>query len=103
MSDQLLVQLALAIFALPLLSYLALIFIGKRLPRGGDWLGTSLVFLGLAFALTIACTKLGTPGTIDASFHWIDLGTVPMLGDDGRPRNHYRQLHRSDACSRYAH
>ncbi len=80
MSDNLLTQLAIAIFALPVLSYLALISIGKKLPRGGDLLGTSLVVIGLVFALVIAFFKLGTPGKIDASFQWIDLGIVPGLG-----------------------
>jgi len=80
MSDQSLIQLALIIFALPLLSYLLLITIGKKLPRGGDWLGTSLIFIGLILAAIIAVAKLGMPGKIDATIQWIDLGIVPGLG-----------------------
>ncbi|HZV13539.1 MAG TPA: NADH-quinone oxidoreductase subunit L, partial [Candidatus Kapabacteria bacterium] len=80
MSDQLVVQLALIIFAIPLVSYLSLIFIGKKLPRSGDWLGTGLMFIALVLSVIIAVTKLSSPAKITADIHWIDLGNVPILG-----------------------
>ncbi len=41
--------LCLIILLLPLLSFVVLIFFNKRLPRGGDWLGTALI--GVSFCL----------------------------------------------------
>ncbi|HET7152824.1 MAG TPA: proton-conducting transporter membrane subunit, partial [Candidatus Kapabacteria bacterium] len=80
MSDQLLIQLALIVFAIPLVSYLSLITIGRKLPRSGDWLGTGLMVIAFVLSVVILAVKLSMPGKITADMQWIDLGNVPKLG-----------------------
>jgi NADH-quinone oxidoreductase subunit L len=80
MSSDTIVQLCLVIFALPLVSYLALIGIGRKLPRHGDWLSLGLIGLGLVLALVVCAAKLGLPGSIGAEVPWIDFGDVPGMG-----------------------
>jgi len=48
-----LITLAQVILLLPLAGFLILIFIGKRLPRGGDWLETSFLFACLVLSFVI--------------------------------------------------
>lgn len=71
------IQLALAVLILPLVSYLVQIFAGKRLPRQGDWLATG--FLGAAFliALYIAIHFLSAFDqtlSYNLNFQWLNLG-----------------------------
>src|ERR1051326_6984837 len=75
------IQLALAILLLPLAGFVILVFFGKRLPRGGDWLGTALLFtcLALSTAVFFSVLKTETPATL--SFRWVDFGNVPAIGD----------------------
>jgi NADH-quinone oxidoreductase subunit L len=85
LADATLVRMCLAIFAIPLLCGLTLIFFGRKLPRGGDWLAT----LGIASCAGIALTLFFTyiVGVHDPHWHWasaehglswrwIDLGPV---------------------------
>ena len=58
MSQETLLILALIVWLIPLADFVVLIFLHKRLPRSGDWLGTSVLFAALALALTILFVKL---------------------------------------------
>ena len=80
MNPETLIQLSLAILLLPLLSFALLIFFGKRLPRQGDWLGTSLLFICLIFSVIILSNKLSIEESVSMSFKWIDFGNVPVIG-----------------------
>ncbi|MEX0602517.1 MAG: NADH-quinone oxidoreductase subunit L, partial [Bacteroidota bacterium] len=82
MTHDLLLQLSLAVLLLPLLSFVVLIFLNKRLPRQGDWLGTGILFLTLALAAVVCWAKVSLypDETIQATFTWVDFGDVPLIG-----------------------
>ncbi len=82
MSQETLITLALAVLLLPLVNFVVLVFFSRRLPRQGDWFGTSLLFVGLALSAVILYFKLTAfhDQTIQATFTWVDFGTVPGLG-----------------------
>jgi NADH-quinone oxidoreductase subunit L len=82
MSSETLLTLAVIVWLLPLLDFVVLIFLHKRLPRSGDWFGTSILFATLTLAIIIFLTKLNVyhDQTLMATFTWIDLGNVPMIG-----------------------
>ncbi len=77
-----LLQLAVAVLLLPLASFLVLIFFQKRIPRNGDWLGTLLMFAGLALSGVILSTKLFSypDEVLQTSFTWVNFGDVPLMG-----------------------
>lgn len=77
MSETAVLQTALAILGLPILSYAVLFFLGKRLPRRGDWLGVGL--LGVAWILALRLFahfwRVADPGyRVEGSWPWLDLG-----------------------------
>jgi NADH-quinone oxidoreductase subunit L len=75
------IDFSLAILLLPLASFLVLIFFGKRLPRGGDWLGTSILFFCLALSFSVLYQRINGPAAADSlRFDWIDFGNVPGVG-----------------------
>src|ERR1051325_4900061 len=74
-------QLALAILLLPLAGFVILVFFGKRLPRGGDWLGTALLFTCLALSTAVFFTVLKTETPAALNFRWVDFGNVPAIGE----------------------
>ncbi len=81
MSPELLVKFSLIVLLLPLISFVTLIFLGKRLSRQGDWLGTSVLFICLAISFFIMYQKLTVfDEPISLSFKWVDFGNVPLLG-----------------------
>ncbi len=82
MSQETIITLALAVLLLPLFNFVVLIFFSRRLPRQGDWLATFLLFVGLAVSAVILYTKLTAfhDETIQATFTWVNFGTVPGLG-----------------------
>lgn len=82
MSQETLITLSLAVLLLPLFNFVVLIFFSRRLPRQGDWLGTILLFAGLALSVVILYAKLTAyhDETIQATFTWISFGNVPGLG-----------------------
>lgn len=82
MSHDLLIQLSLATLLLPLLSFALLIFLGKRLPRQGDWLETGSISISLVFALIVMVQKLTLypDQTLTLNFTWVDFQTVPGIG-----------------------
>ena len=68
---------SLAILFLPLLAFLIQIFVGKRLPRQGDWVSISAIVttLVLASLLFVDMFQQYNPNfKIEASFLWMDLG-----------------------------
>jgi NADH-quinone oxidoreductase subunit L len=82
MSQETLLILALIVWLVPLADFAVLIFFHKRLPRSGDWFGTSILFAALALALTILFTKLNYyhDQTLQTTFTWVNLGNVPGVG-----------------------
>jgi len=83
MSSETLLLIAAAVWLVPLLDFAVLIFLNKRLPRGGDWLGTSVHFAALAAVLAILFVKLNTyhDQTLQAAFTWVNFGNVPASGN----------------------
>lgn len=82
MSPETLLTIALIIWLLPLLDFVVLIFLHKRLPRSGDWFGVSALFATLILAFIVLFTKLNVyhDETLAATFTWIDFGNVPVIG-----------------------
>jgi len=82
MSPETLIYCSIAILLLPLFGFVTTIFFGKRLPRGGDWWETGLLFVVLVLSSAVLYGKLsGYPdAAIDFSFPWVDFGNVPVVG-----------------------
>ncbi len=82
MAHETLITLALTILLLPLGGFVLLIFFGKRLPRGGDWLETGLLTLALLLSGVVLVQKLVVypQETLSMRFPWIDFHTVPGIG-----------------------
>lgn len=74
------IQFAITILLLPLLSFVVLIFFGKRFPRQGDWFGTSILFVCLILSVIVMMQKLSIEGPINYTFQWLSFGTVPVIG-----------------------
>ncbi|MBZ0199450.1 MAG: NADH-quinone oxidoreductase subunit L, partial [Ignavibacteriaceae bacterium] len=81
MTEGLLIQLAVAVLFIPLLGFVFSIFMGKKL-KWAYLIETSLLFIALGIAVTIAFVKLGylTDSRIVSEFEWINLGNTPLLG-----------------------
>ena len=72
---------ALIIVLLPLLAFVIQLFFGKRLPRQGDWLPTTAMFVGLLLSLIIAGQVFSRydPGfRVAKQFEWIIIGTTTI-------------------------
>ena len=82
MTQDVLLQLATAILLLPLLSFLLLIFFGKKLPRQGDTIATSILGITLGASLVILFAKLLLfhDTLLNYTFTWVDFGTVAVIG-----------------------
>jgi NADH-quinone oxidoreductase subunit L len=81
LTPETLITLAQIILLLPLAGFVILVFIGKRLPRGGDWLETSFLFVCLALSFVILYEKLTAfPEAINWNFQWVSFGNVPGFG-----------------------
>ncbi len=82
MTHETLLLLTLITLLLPLAGFTVLIFFHRRLPRHGDWLGTSILFTALALSIVIAATKLLVypHDVLQASFSWVRFGDAPVLG-----------------------
>ena len=82
MAPETLLQLAIVVLLLPIASFLILIFFQKRILRNGDWLGTSMMFVGLVLSGIILATKLSSyhDEVIQMTFTWVNFGNVPGLG-----------------------
>jgi NADH-quinone oxidoreductase subunit L len=66
--------LPVVILLIPMASFLILIFFQNRLPRNGDWLATSLLFLNLFLSFYVLFAFL-TNGAHSVTFDWIKLGS----------------------------
>ncbi len=82
MSENLLVSLSIVVLLLPLAGFVLMMFFGRKLPRQGDWLETSLVTGGLVIALIILVQKLALyhDQTLSLNFTWVDFHEVPGVG-----------------------
>lgn len=82
MNQDTLITLSITNLLLPLVSFLLLIFFGKRLPRGGDSIATTLLFVVLGSSLYVMLQKLifFPNDIIQASFKWISFGNIPFIG-----------------------
>ncbi len=82
MTQEFLLQLSTVVLLLPLFSFLLLIFFGKRLPRQGDTIATSILGLALLSSLAILILKLNLyhETLINFTFTWVDFGNVAVLG-----------------------
>lgn len=82
MASDVLIVLALAVLLLPLAAFAAMIFLGRRLPRQGDWLSTSAIGLALAIAAVILFEKLTAyhGETLEWNFTWVDFHSVSGIG-----------------------
>ena len=77
MTGDMLINYALGILFFPLISFIILIFVGKRLPRQGDIVGNGTIILTLILSLAMFGSMLLShdPGfRHEASFTWMDLG-----------------------------
>jgi NADH-quinone oxidoreductase subunit L len=82
MSPDTLITLALANLTLPLLGFVLLMFFGKKLPRHGDWLETSILTVVLGSAVIVLVQKLlhYHDETLRLTFTWADFKNVPGIG-----------------------
>ena len=70
------ITLPLLILFLPLVSFIILIFFGKKLPRQGDWVAVGSIVVTFFFAIYLFIQMIleYDPGfSHGASFSWIDL------------------------------
>ncbi|HPF36712.1 MAG TPA: NADH-quinone oxidoreductase subunit L [Candidatus Krumholzibacteria bacterium] len=77
LSENSILWTALSILLLPLLSYAIIFFFGKKLPRKGDWVGVSLLFVSWVQALRIffAFWQKGDPQwRVEGSVPWLKVG-----------------------------
>jgi NADH-quinone oxidoreductase subunit L len=70
-------QLPLVILLLPLLAFVLIIFLGKRLPRQGDWLATGFMAVAFGLSLILLITKLTAHAdqVFSHSVTWAVVGT----------------------------
>ncbi|MDZ7289274.1 MAG: NADH-quinone oxidoreductase subunit L [candidate division KSB1 bacterium] len=77
--ENLIVTQAIVIFLLPLAAFVIQIFLGRRLPRQGDWLPTSVMFVGLILAVLILGRVLANYDPafkITRTFEWMKIGPL---------------------------
>ncbi len=82
MSQELLLHLSIVVLLLPLAGFVVLVFLGKRLPRQGDWLETALISAGLLLSLVVLYQKLVLypHEMLTLNFTWVDFHNVPGIG-----------------------
>ena len=76
------IQTALIIWLLPLAAFTINIFIGKRLPRQGDWVSTGAIGISFLLSYYMLFQILGNYNpdfSIQAALPWIDLGETFKL------------------------
>ncbi|KUG26493.1 nadh-ubiquinone oxidoreductase chain l [hydrocarbon metagenome] len=81
MSEISIINISIIILLLPLVSFVLLIFFGKKFPKL-YLIGTGIVFgaLALSIAITYAMFTSYSGETLSLSFTWIDFGNVPTIG-----------------------
>ncbi len=82
MTQELLLQLATIVLLLPLASFVLLIFWGKKLPRQGDAIATSILGVALLTAVAILLAKLMLfhDDVLNFTFTWVDFNNVAGIG-----------------------
>ncbi len=82
MTQELLLNLSATVLLLPLLGFVLVIFFGKRLPRQGDWLETTIITSALVLAAFVLYQKLMLypDESLSLNFTWIDFRNVPGIG-----------------------
>ncbi len=82
MTQETLLNIALITWLAPLASFAIIIFFHKKIPRAGDWLGTSILFGALIASIVILFEKLNYyhDQTLQSVFTWVDFGIVPGIG-----------------------
>ena len=65
--------LPIVILLIPLVSFVIIIFTGKKLPKQGDWLGTGFLFLNLLLSIIVFIAFLQN-GEYRISVDWFNLG-----------------------------
>jgi NADH-quinone oxidoreductase subunit L len=82
MSQETLLTFSQAILLLPLAGFVLMIFFGKKLPRHGDWLETTIITSALVLAVTVLVQKLTIypHETLTLNFTWVDFHDVPGIG-----------------------
>ncbi len=81
MSDAAILQTALIILGLPILSYAVVFFLGNKLPRRGDWLSVGLLGVCEILALRIFFHfwQVADPGfRVEGNLTWLDLGAFKL-------------------------
>ena len=75
------INYGIAILLLPLAAFVIQIFVGKRLPRNGDWVSTGAVALTLCLSLAmfgVMLVKYDPDFVIDEAWRWFDLGSLTV-------------------------
>ena len=70
-----------AILLLPLMAFVVQIFVGKRLPRNGDWVSVGAVALTLCLSLAmfgVILVKYDPGFSVDKTWTWFDLGSLKV-------------------------
>ena len=71
------INYGIAILLLPLMAFVVQIFVGKRLPRNGDWISVGAVALTLCLSLAmfgVILVKYDPGFSVDKTWTWFDLG-----------------------------
>lgn len=82
MDTDLFIPLSLAALLLPLSGFVLVLFFGSRLPRNGDWLGTSLIGAAWLISLLLLAAKLISypTETLVRSAEWVVIGDERFSG-----------------------
>ena len=75
------VNYGIAILLLPLIAFVVQIFVGKRLPRNGDWVSVGAVALTLCMSLAmfgVMLVKYDPEFSVDETWTWFDLGALEV-------------------------
>jgi NADH-quinone oxidoreductase subunit L len=83
MLPETLLQISIIVLLLPLLSFVILIFFGKRFGKLSGIIGTSILFLTLILSIVIAFCKLSLFGNINyiqGNVEWLNFGKFSGLG-----------------------
>ncbi len=78
MTPELLLNLSIAILIIPLLSFIVLIFFGKKLGRPAGFIGTSILGIDLILSITVAFVRLlyyPDAAMFQYKFDWLNVGT----------------------------
>jgi NADH-quinone oxidoreductase subunit L len=68
LTDSVLARMCLALFLVPLAAGVVLVFFGRKLPRGGDWLATGAIASCAALSLVLFSRYI--VGLHDPGWHW---------------------------------